>query len=282
MAMEHFPFTQIEWHYVARWAGHVSTSFREYQLWQENYKWLIIAGVAILVLQSTLILLLFAQMRRRRKSDEAVKQLTARVMSASEEERRHIARELHDDIGQRLSLVMMQLDMFNHQLPPDPDFDVSDLHSSMYDLDALVTDVHNLSHSLHSSKLSHLGLRCALKELCDQVTRRQGVEIELMEGELPLAIPESVSLCFYRVAQEALNNAVRHSGSERVRMMLLEDDGRLKMQIRDFGIGFGADAQDKGLGFVAMQERLRIIGGKLLIKSNPGQGTEVTAEANVQ
>jgi signal transduction histidine kinase len=124
------------------------------------------------VLVTVVALLLIVQMRRRQRSEQAVGRLTRQIISGTEEQRRRIARELHDDIGQRLSLISIQLGVHLNQLLENGEHVSAELSDSVRDVDALVTDVHNLSHQLHSSKLEHLGLRFALKELCQQISER--------------------------------------------------------------------------------------------------------------
>jgi signal transduction histidine kinase len=233
------------------------------------------------ILMTVVVLLLILQTMRRRRSEQAVSRLTRRIISGSEEERRRIARELHDDIGQRLSLISIQLGVHVNQLLENGGQVSAELGDSVRDVDALVTDVHNLSHQLHSSKLEHLGLRFALKELCQQISERHELPIEFNIDQGSTRLSQDVSLCFYRVAQEALNNIIKHSGTDKVELILTEERGKLRMQVKDFGSGFKPTDSDAGLGLSTMQERLRIIRGELSIASRPGRGTVITAMANI-
>jgi PAS domain S-box-containing protein len=208
--------------------------------------------------------------------------LTRRLLATQEEERKRIARELHDDIGQRLSLLMMELDLLKNEMPVDRTLEQTKIHSLLSQLDELISDVHNMSHELHSSKLQHLGLSVALKEICRRVSTQRQVAIELKADPILHPLPEGVALCFYRVAQEALSNAVRHSGSPHIEVRLTSGGQTLRMQIRDFGIGFDPTIRDRGLGLATMHERLKMIGGKLLVHSSIGGGTELIAEANLE
>lgn len=247
--------------------------------WFRNGTFLL-AMLVVLVIQTCLLVLLVVQIRRRRRSEQAVRRLTRRVISASEEERSRISRELHDDIGQRLSLISIQLGLSASQLSEDGCV-AAELDGSLRDVDALITDVHNLSHQLHSSKLEHLGLRVALKELCQQMSERHDLPIDLQIDHGSARVPQDISLCFYRVAQEALNNIIKHSGTDRAQLTLLEEQGRLRMQVRDFGSGFKLGNASAGLGLSTMQERLRIIRGDMSIASKPGRGTVITAWADI-
>src|SRR5262249_9730955 len=138
------------------------------------------------------------------------------------------------------------------------------------------------SHRLHSSKLQHLGLPAALKEVCRQMARQHHIDIDVTASDVSSPLPEDVSLCFYRVAQEALNNAVRHSHSPRVELHLENGHGRVRLAVKDFGVGFDPSARVDGLGLATMQERLRLVGGMLSIKSIAGGGTELIAEAKAE
>jgi PAS domain S-box-containing protein len=210
-----------------------------------------------------------------------LQQLTPRLISAQEAERLRISRELHDDVGQRLSLLMVNLDVLQHQIPIERAAEQAEIGKLLSELDELVTDIHNMSHQLHSSKLDHLGLSAALRELCRQLAAQHRTEINLTTEQVPQSLSEEVSLCFYRVAQEALMNAVKHSRSARVDVAVVSDGRVLSMRIRDFGVGFDPAVERDGLGLVTMQERLKMIGGVLRFHSIPGRGTELEAEAKL-
>lgn len=277
----------VDWRQMQRWRldekrlppGSV-VRFREAGVWQ-SYKWYILSSLAAMTLESLLIVTLFVEARKRRRSEKILKELSGRLIHAGEEERQRLARELHDDFAQRLALLSVGLDL----LLQDSSADGVSLHRRMQelwnDVKELASDVHNLSHRLHSSKLRLLGIKMALKEVCGQVSRQHSVDIQLEAGELPSELSDDVSLCFYRVAQEALNNAVKHSRSRRIEVKLNNSRGRVRMRIKDFGVGFDPDARANGIGLAAMRERLRMVGGSLHVKSSPGVGTELTAEAKI-
>ena len=277
----------VDWRQMQRWrldekrlpTGTV-VRFREAGVWQ-SYKWYILSSLAAMTLESLLIVTLFVEARKRRRSEKILKELSGRLIHAGEEERQRLARELHDDFAQRLALLSVGLDL----LLQDSSADGVSLHRRLQelwnDVKELASDVHNLSHRLHSSKLRLLGIKMALKEVCGQVSRQHSVDIQLEAGELPSELSDDVSLCFYRVAQEALNNAVKHSHSRRIEVKLNNSRGRVRMRIKDFGVGFDPDARANGIGLAAMRERLRMVGGSLHVKSSPGVGTELTAEAEI-
>ena len=277
----------VDWRQLQKWdipenrlpPGTV-VQYRVPSAW-EAHKKLILAAAAILLIQSALIVLLAIQTRRRKRSERAVRQLTRRIIDANENESRYIARELHDDIGQRLSLALVELDLFGRQLPADAVKNRTDLDSSIQNLSTLVSDVHNLSHRLHSSQLEHLGLEAAIAELCRRISNSYGVEIDFRTETAPGRLARDVSLCFYRVAQEALNNVVKHSKSNKAELTLTEEPGLLWMHIRDSGVGFKVADTAVGLGLSAMQERVESLGGIFSVESVPSLGTLVIAEAPI-
>lgn len=154
--------------------------------------------------------------------------LTGRLINVTEEERKHLARELHDDIGQRLSLLAVSLDILKND-PESGDSIRGKLEDALGELRHFAEDIHNLSHRLHSSKLQHLGLPAALKDVCRQIEGQHDVAIDLQTSPRCPLLSDDVSLCFYRVAQEALKNAVKHSHSKRVEVRL--DSSRDRVSI---------------------------------------------------
>jgi PAS domain S-box-containing protein len=215
------------------------------------------------------------------RAHQELRQFTPRLIAAQEDEKRRISRELHDDIGQRLSLLRIELGDLERVLSPDETAGRSEIRKLEGELDQLVVDVHNISHNLHSSHLEHLGLSGALKQLCRQLAAQYGIAINLSTEQLPEVLPDPVPICFYRVAQEALSNAGKHSKSSKIDVGVFCDGRLLRMRIRDFGVGFDPLVRRNGLGLVTMQERLRIIDGVLRFNPVP-EGTEVEAEAEVK
>ena len=193
----------IDWRQLQKWeipenllpSGAV-VMYREPSLW-DTHKRAILAAAAVVLLQSALIVLLVIQVRRRKHSEQNVRQLTRRVINAHEEESRRLARELHDDIGQRLSLAVVQLDLFRGQVAAEALMNRTDLDSSIENLSSLVSDVHNLSHRLHSSKLEHVGLTAAIKDLCQQISQSYGLEIDFQGDGVRARFTHDISLCFY-------------------------------------------------------------------------------------
>jgi signal transduction histidine kinase len=277
----------IDWRQLQRWgvsekslpAG-TAVLFRPPSLW-DQYKWFIVAGSAAIVVQLLLIIVLLIEMRRRKKSDLAVENLTGRLINAGEEERKRIARELHDDIVQRLSVVSVELKLIERKFPTSAAIAHTSMHEPLQQLSEIMTDLHNLSHQLHSRHLEMLGLEVALEDLCQQLSKQHDVPVRLIADEILSPLPQELELCFFRIAQEALNNSVKHSGSPRVEVRLTICDGMLSITIKDFGTGFDSSVPANGLGLATMHERLRLVDGTLLINTSPGGGTEVTAQARL-
>ena len=275
----------VDWRQLERWRiseeslpSGTAVLFRPPSLW-EQHKEAVLADLAAIIAELALIAILLIEMRRRKKSELAIKDLGGRLINAGEEERKRIARELHDDIGQRLSLVAIELDVMRSELPVNRVAASESLGESLQQLNEIVTDVHNLSHQLHSSKLQVLGLEVALKAVCQQIMRQHELQIHFTADNIPSPIQDDLGLCFYRVAQEALNNSVKHSRSARAEVRLTACNGTLRMTVRDYGLGFDPSVHASGLGLATMRERLRLVGGNLEVASRPGEGTELTAQA---
>ena len=143
----------------------------------------------------------------------------------------------------------------------------------------IANDVQALSHELHSSKLEYLGAVGGMKSWCKEFGERQGLQIEFKSPESPMSLPPEVGLCLFRVLQEALHNAAKHSGVRRIEVQLREDSGEIHLIVSDLGRGFDLETamQGRGLGLASMQERLRLVGGELSIESHPQHGTTIHA-----
>ena len=209
-------------------------------------------------------------------------ELTERLIQAQESERQRLARELHDDIGQRLSLLIIGLDRLRHGLPMGLRAPREELAASLQEASQLASDIHGLSHQLHSSKLKHLGLRAALRDLCSQVSRQHGIDVNLRAGMIPGELAEERALCLYRVAQEALNNAVKHSGSATIEVEIAAAQNIMQLKVKDHGVGFDVSRTAAGVGLASMRERVRMAAGKLQISSMPGEGTEIVTEVALE
>jgi signal transduction histidine kinase len=215
-----------------------------------------------------------------KRAQSQLEQLAKRSMEAQEEERKRISRELHDDIGQRVALLAIELEMVRQQLGGK-----SEIRERIEQLQALTgelgTDLHLLSHALHSAKLKHLGLEAALRELCSRMSNNPGLVVELNCGNASNTVTEDEALVLYRVAQEALNNVLRHSKATKANISLECTETHVKLVISDNGRGFDLRANSDGIGLVGMRERVRAVGGEFRVFSAAEIGTEVHASVRL-
>jgi PAS domain S-box-containing protein len=213
----------------------------------------------------------------RKATEQSLIEMTGRLIRAQEEERCRIARELHDDFNQRLALLAIGLERLGQTLISDGTAasQVSDLCRLTQ---GIASDVHRLSHQLHSTKLEHLGLVPAIKGLCRELSEQYGGQINFVHRNVPNTITKESALCLFRVAQEALSNIIKHSGVRRGQLELFGDRGALHLCISDAGAGFHPQSVfAKGhLGLISMQERVRAAGGTLSVESQPSRGTRIS------
>jgi signal transduction histidine kinase len=214
----------------------------------------------------------------RKLAEEALASVGSRLIEAHEEERTWIARELHDDIGQRIALLAVELERLDPRAPGSLVADEPFQHARQR-VFGLGKDIQALSHRLHSSKLEYLGLVTAARSFCHELSEQRHVGIEFKHSDIPAAIPGEVSLCLFRVLQEALQNAVKHSADQNFTVEVHGTEERISLTVSDSGIGFDwQDAMNRqGLGLISMRERLRLVNGELSIQSAPGRGTIVLA-----
>jgi PAS domain S-box-containing protein len=203
-----------------------------------------------------------------------VELLASQLIRSQEEERKRLARELHDDIGQRLSLVAPEVALMASQRSDAAFIAPNRLNNLRDDLDGLCSDIHGISHDLHSYKLQHLGLKLALKDLCRRLSQ-PNFHIHLDVDDMDEPASKDVSLCLYRVVQEALNNAIKHAHTLVVAVTLTKIQDMFYMTIQDAGIGFDRSVRRPGLGLISMTERLKLVKGELKLHSILGRGTEI-------
>jgi len=219
-----------------------------------------------------------ADVTARKLAEEALSKVGGRLIEAQEEERRWIARELHDDINQRLALLANDLEMME-QDPPDSAVEVRNrIHEHLRRVHEIGTDVQAISHRLHPSKLQYLGIVAAAKGFCQELSEQHKAAIDFTHADIPLTLPEEISLCLFRVLQEALHNAVKHSGARHFEVQLRGAPGEIQLVIRDPGVGFDSEealTNNRGLGLISMRERISLVGGTFSITSEPQWGTEI-------
>jgi len=218
----------------------------------------------------------FLDITQRKAAEEALSSVSRRLIEAQEQERIRIARELHDDTSQRLALLATGIDQLKTELPPDSSALVDGLQKQTSDIAA---DIHSLSHELHPSKLDYLGLVAAARGFCTEFSEQQKAEVDFQTHDLLRPLPRDISLCLFRVLQEALHNSVKHSGVRYFEIRLWGTSGGIHLTVRDSGLGFDPETakQNQGLGLTSMEERLKAVNGTLSIQSEPNRGTTVHA-----
>src|SRR5262249_25545115 len=193
-------------------------------------------------------------------------------------ERSWIARELHDDFNQRVALLAVILEKVKQDLPASERRGIEEASQQVADLGR---DIHALSHRLHSSKLEYLGLVAACESFCRELSGQQNVEIDFHSQDIPKELPQEIALSLFRVLQEGLQNAVKHSGVRRFEVSLGSAWDEIHMSVHDSGVGFDLQKamSGHGLGFASMKERMKLIGGHLSIDLKPQGGTTIHARA---
>jgi len=208
-----------------------------------------------------------------RASSEELRDLAGRLIAAQEAERARIARDLHDDLGQKLAVVAMGLDHLamrgapNRHAPMPAELKVQ--------VDRIATDLHRLSHALHPSQLQVLGLVDAIDGCCREISGQGTLVIDFAHMRVPAIVAPDIALCLYRIVQEALSNIIRHSGATAADITLSGNSEYIALSISDRGRGFAVSPAHEGLGLVSMRERVRYVGGHFDLRSSPNQGTTV-------
>jgi PAS domain S-box-containing protein len=222
---------------------------------------------------------IYQDISERRRSEEKLQALRNRLTRTQEEERSRIARDLHDDIGQRLALLTIDLEQMKLASQQDGLAFASELETLVRTAGEITSDVHNVSRRLHPSQVELLGLAPALNNFCREFANRNSMRIQFTSACLTCKIPEEASLCLFRVAQEGIRNVHKHSGCREALVELDEISGSLRLRISDRGSGFDPTAAEtsQGLGLLSMEERLRSMGGELFVHSRPGGGTCIEA-----
>jgi signal transduction histidine kinase len=218
----------------------------------------------------------------RKRAEDELRDLSQRLIRAHEDERALLARELHDDVTQRLAVLA--IDVGRVELAAPGGAQAETMRTIREGLVRLSEDIHSLAYQLHPSVLEELGLAEALRTECERVVRRGRVELAVELDALPAVVPKDAALCLFRVAQEALNNTIRHAGARAATVVLRQMDGGLLLAVRDDGVGFDPESpgRRRSLGLASMRERLRLANGTLEIESAPGRGTAVVAWVPVE
>jgi len=209
---------------------------------------------------------------------EVLASVSRRLIEAQEQERTRIAREIHDDIGQRLALLSVEIHQMRENIPDS----VADFRSRMDELEKRVweisTDAQSLSHELHSSRLEYIGIVSAMKGFCKEFGAKHKVDVDFDDEEVPRNVPPGISICLFRVLQESLHNALKHSGVRHFEVKVQGSPTEIQLTVRDSGVGFDPKLamSAQGLGLISMLERVKLVQGTISISSRPRSGTEVS------
>ena len=218
----------------------------------------------------------------RRRAEDTLRELGGRLIAAQEEERRDIARQLHDDVSQRLALLSVEIEHL--ELHRGHASDRGERWKALSRAAAGIgTDVHRISHRLHPSRLDALGLVAAISGLCQELFSQQSLHVRFTHVAVPHAIPGDVALCLYRIVQEALQNVIKHSGRMEAEVHLEGSVNGLLLRIADPGGGFTPERREGvGLGLLSMRERAHALGGDFVVQTAPGRGTRIGARIALQ
>jgi PAS domain S-box-containing protein len=209
-----------------------------------------------------------------RRATELNRALVGRLIVSQEQERQRIARELHDDLSQKIALLNLEVDQIADEVPAHGHRTRLEKVSSQ--VREIADDLSNLSHKLHPSRLQTLGLTESVRLLCREISQHRQVNVQFSSAELPQRVDPGVALCLYRIAQEALHNIAKHSQSRDASVHLTHEGDEVHLHIADSGVGFDPIAAGHGgLGLLSMRERVGILKGSLVINASPGQGTRI-------
>ena len=290
---------QLDWRELRRWGiderrvpSGTQLLFREPGIW-DRYRGYILGAAALLLAQTALIAGLLIEAARRRRAEERmrrsegelrtsyerIRDLGSRLLSAQETERSRIARELHDDVSQQMAILAIDLQILHEADSQNADSKAL-IAETLKRSQTIARSVHDLSHRLHPAKLRLIGLVASLSGLQRDFAQPE-LEISFSHRDVPGNLPHDVTMCFFRIAQEALQNAVKHGQARHISMTLEHGGGNLELTVVDDGIGFDTTTPSTGLGLISMRERLDPLGGTLQVKSTYGHGTSIRASAPV-
>ena len=232
-----------------------------------------------LLFAATPFMLLAVVVEERERARLIQRALGAKLISAQEQERKRIARDLHDNISQRLGLLTLEIEQADRGSNGSAMVTKRRLEEARKHCSEIALEVHSLSHQLHSSRLDILGIAAAIKGFCREFSAKYDLAVEFTETDVPKALPEDTAVCLLRVVQEALNNARKYSGTKSFIVELTGRADEIRLAVRDQGIGFDVEKVRRtgGLGFVSMEERVNLVGGSLSVQSQPGTGTIIMA-----
>ena len=234
--------------------------------------------VAIIAFLTTSLVTTSLVSKLQKAKEEALSSVNRKLVDSEEKQRARIARDIHDDIGQRLAMLAVRLDELKQNssgCPTEVRECVAELHTATF---KVATDLQVLSHELHPPSLEYLGLEKAMSSFCREFGQQQKFEIDF-RSHFVSPPPSGLSVSLFRVLQEALHNAAKHSSAQRVEVRLWEAQGGVHLAVRDFGLGFDPEAATagRGLGLISMRERMKLVNGTFSIDSQPQQGVTIHA-----
>jgi signal transduction histidine kinase len=237
-------------------------------------------GAAMLLAIGCFLYILKIERQNKRRYEQIVEarveleRLSARLVAAQEEERRSISRELHDEIGQTLSAVLVDAANLANRIPAEDAVARRYLESIRTHADASVNSIRNIALLLRPSMLDDLGLIPALEWQAREVSRRSGIKVKVTDENVPESLPDAVRTCVYRIVQEALHNIASHSGAKNANITVRHEQDSIVLSVEDDGAGFDPK-RTRGLGLVGMEERVKQLGGRMDMQSSPGKGTRL-------
>lgn len=239
------------------------------------------AGLLLSLVGGLYILRLEREGRRRYEtlvdSRRELEELSARMETAQEAERRTISRELHDEVGQTLGLLLLEVGQVAKLVPASDQIVQEQLGRIKATAESAVKTIRDIALLLRPPMLDDLGLIPALEWQAREVSRRSNLEVTVDADDLPEKLPDDVKVCVYRLVQEAVNNAASHSGAKNARVRVARKGDTIDVRVEDDGKGFDP-SRTRGMGLLGMEERVRRLSGVFGVRSVPGQGTTVTAE----
>lgn len=231
--------------------------------------------------EETTFTVIVRDITERRQTEHQLRSLTTQLITAQEEERRRISRELHDDINQRLALLVVEMGRLETNFPVPFGAARQDFQSLAQRLAAISDDVRRIAYLFHPSILDDLGLSEALAQLANAFSENTGIKTIVVQEDFGESLPQDISSCLYRIVQESLANVRKHAKASRVELELTCDDQDITLCIRDSGVGFDlerARIDHRGLGLVSMRERVQSVHGRFEIQAEPGQGTRILVQ----
>ena len=258
----------------------------EYRVLTEDgkFRWIFSRGKVDSVNGDRFIRGAIVDITKLKTAEEAIHDLTGKLMNAQEKERARLARELHDDLSQNIALLAIQLATLRNE-PKDLAYVKDQLDQFVSDVKRLSVDVHRISHELHPARLSQLGLETALRGVCRELSAAHALEIDFEAEDLPRDLPEDISLCLYRVTQESLQNVIKHSSATWANVQIKLGNGEVRLSVSDNGKGFdpwATKAKGEALGLISIDERVRAVNGDATVTSTVGVGTKIEVRIPVE